>query len=107
MPRRYFNSPAEFTGYHQASTIGSYVMGIGFVIAAVAFVRSLVSGKRAAANPWGGSTLEWRCASPPPHDNFATTPKVQEPYHYEHLVYDEQQDGWVEKEPAPVAATAG
>lgn len=108
MPRRYFNYLPEYTGYHQASTIGSYIMGVGFIVAAVAFIRSLVSGARAAANPWGGNTLEWKCSSPPPHDNFAVTPKVGEPYEYKHLAYDPRTRGWVEKrperEPTPTGA---
>ena len=34
-------------------------------------VKSLMSGKRAEANPWGASTLEWtHAASPAPHGNW-------------------------------------
>ena len=100
MPRRYFNYPAEYTGYHQASTIGSYIMAVGFVIAAIAFIRSLINGPKAPANPWGAATLEWKCSSPPPHDNFATPPAAGDPYDYSNLVFDQKQGGWVEKKPA-------
>ncbi len=33
-------------------------------------------GEPAGANPWGGSTLEWSTASPPPHYNFRVLPRV-------------------------------
>jgi cytochrome c oxidase subunit 1 len=31
------------------------------------------------ANPWGGVTLEWTVASPPPTENFAVLPVISEP----------------------------
>ena len=30
-------------------------------------------------DPWGGQTLEWATTSPPPVDNFLTTPTVMSP----------------------------
>ncbi len=33
-------------------------------------------GRRAEANPWQATTLEWTVASPPPHGNFEKTPVV-------------------------------
>ena len=50
-------------------------------------------------NPWGATTLEWTCSSPPPYYNFHTTPAVnQGPYDgYENLVYDEKIGGYVKK----------
>src|SRR5699024_265278 len=53
MPRRYFNYIEEFQVFHQVSTIGSYVLGIGFVIIFAYLVKSAMSGKKASANPWG------------------------------------------------------
>ena len=43
-------------------------------------LHSLFRGKKAPANPWGGTTLEWTCSSPPPHDNFPEPPSVGRPY---------------------------
>ena len=44
---------------------------------------SLVRGRRAAANPWEATTLEWTTSSPPPHDNFPAMPVVHRgPYDY-------------------------
>jgi cytochrome c oxidase subunit 1 len=46
-------------------------------------VWSLVRGKRVAENPWQATTLEWTTTSPPPHDNFPSTPHVHRgPYDY-------------------------
>ncbi len=40
-------------------------------------------GKFAPANPWAATGLEWRTASPPPTENFASTPVVTwEAYEY-------------------------
>jgi cytochrome c oxidase subunit I len=37
----------------------------------------------AGKNPWGASGLEWETPSPPPVENFATTPVVTSgPYEY-------------------------
>ncbi|MCB1155691.1 cbb3-type cytochrome c oxidase subunit I, partial [bacterium] len=41
MPRRYYNYLEEFTIYHQLSTVGAYMMGLGFLLTAINFFRSL------------------------------------------------------------------
>jgi cytochrome c oxidase subunit I len=94
MPRRYYNYLPEFQFFHQFSTFGSYVLGIGLSLAAVALIYSIFRGKAAPANPWGSATLEWQCSSPPPHDNFAQTPSVNHPYAIETQVYDPQLGGF-------------
>ena len=46
---------------------------------------SLKFGRRASANPWNATTLEWTATSSPPlaHGNFATIPRVyRDPYEY-------------------------
>ena len=54
-----------------------------FGLTALAFaglaVKSWRSGELAGEDPWGGQTLEWATTSPPPVDNFATTPTVMSP----------------------------
>jgi len=94
MPRRYYDYLPQFQIYHQISTIGSYVMAAGFFLTAYYLVHSLFRGKRAPMNPWGGNSLEWHTASPPPHDNFATTPVAEDPYDFSRLVHDAPEDGW-------------
>ncbi len=95
MPRRYFSYLPEFQAFHIASTMGAYLLGFGIVLAFVNLAVAVFRGRQAAANPWGGATLEWECASPPPHDNFSNTPPVRDPYDFAHLSYDEKTDGYV------------
>jgi len=94
MPRRYFNYVAQYKPYHELSTIGSYIMAVGFVIIAVYLLHSLFRGRRAPANPWGGGTMEWQCASPPPPENFDQPPPAGDPYDFTDLVYDPQIEGY-------------
>jgi cytochrome c oxidase subunit I len=100
MPRRYGTYPAEFQTYHVVSSIGAFIQLIGFVAAALTLLHSLFRGRKAPANPWGGATLEWTCASPPPHDNFKEPPVVGDPYEYRNLVWDEGVGGYVKKSTA-------
>jgi cytochrome c oxidase subunit 1 len=102
MPRRYYNYLPEFQDLHRLSTLGAYVLGVGFVVTAAYLIASLLKPRNAAANPWGGTTLEWTIASPPPYYNFHTTPEVhQGPYDgYDSLVYDETTRGYVKKRAA-------
>jgi cytochrome c oxidase subunit I len=96
MTRRYYNYLPEFQEMHVLSTIGAYIMGIGFLITAAYLLMSLKSGRKAPANPWGGNTLEWACSSPPPYYNFHKTPVVTEgPYEYENWTYDKKIGGYV------------
>jgi cytochrome c oxidase subunit 1 len=97
MPRRYYNYLPEFQPLHVLSTLGAYTLGIGFILTAVYLLRSLKHGKIAPANPWGGTTLEWQCSSPPPYYNFHKAPVVtQGPYDgYETLMYDEKLGGYI------------
>jgi len=104
MPRRYYDYQPEFQIYHVISTIGSYIMASGFLLTAMYLVQSLVSGKRAPANPWGGATLEWECASPPPYYNFHEAPKVGDPYDFSNLHWDERGEGYVTVKPPAAKA---
>jgi cytochrome c oxidase subunit 1 len=97
MPRRYYNYLPEFQPLHVLSTLGAYTLGIGFLLTAFYLFKSLKSGRTAPMNPWGGSTLEWQCSSPPPYYNFHKPPVVTAgPYDgYENLMYDEKIGGYV------------
>jgi cytochrome c oxidase subunit 1 len=99
MPRRYAHYIAQYHDYHVMSTIGAYIMLLGFLITAYYLIASLVNGRKAPANPWGGNTLEWMTPSPPPWDNFPEPPPVGDPYDFANLVYDPQIGGYVEKKP--------
>jgi cytochrome c oxidase subunit 1 len=94
MPRRYYDYLPQFSVYHKVSTIGSYVMAGGFFLIAYYLLRSLFRGEEASMNPWGGNSLEWHTASPPPYDNFAVTPRAEDPYDYDRLVDDPAHGGY-------------
>jgi cytochrome c oxidase subunit 1 len=90
MPRRYYDYPDMpwLEPLHRASTIGSYVLGLGLLVVLVNGLWSLrTRAPRAPGNPWGGATLEWtHTSSPPDHHNFHHTPLVTHgPYDYEVL----------------------
>ncbi len=80
MPRRYHMYPDEFQVLNVLSTAGASILGVGYLIPMVYFLWSLRYGKRATANPWGAgaSGLEWQTSSPPPTENFLTTPIIGE-----------------------------
>lgn len=79
MPRRYHVYPEEFQVLHVLSTAGASILAVGYLLPLVYLGWSLVYGKRAPANPWGATGLEWKVASPPPTENFHETPVVTEP----------------------------
>lgn len=83
MPRRYYSYLDQFQPLHAFSTVGTWILGLGFLIMFIYFVKSLINGKKAPDNPWGGSTLEWQSSSPPPLENFNKPAVVpQEAYYY-------------------------
>jgi cytochrome c oxidase subunit 1 len=87
MPRRYASYVDEFQIWHIVSTVGSWLLLLGFLIHLGVFLRSFVTGKKAPANPWGGLTLEWVADSPPIEHNFEHEPIVTHgPYDFERVV---------------------
>ncbi len=76
MPRRYWDYLPEFTTLNRVSTVGSWMIGLGFFYALYYLIQSLASGEKAPANPWQATTLEWQTPSPPPTENFNGTPVV-------------------------------
>jgi cytochrome c oxidase subunit 1 len=69
MRRRVADYPAGagWETLNQLSTIGSYVIAVSVL---VFLVNAVVSRQLAGDDPWGGYTLEWATASPPPRGNF-------------------------------------
>jgi cytochrome c oxidase subunit 1 len=83
MPRRYYDYLPAYESLNKISTMGSWLIGTGFLIGLVTIIHSLLKGEQAPANPWGSKTLEWTVASPPPHNNFDVDPVVTAgPYEY-------------------------
>lgn len=76
MPRRYASYPEEFQVLNIFSTAGASVLGTGMLMPVVYLIHSLFRGKEAGPNPWLLPGLEWRTSSPPPTENFKSTPIV-------------------------------
>jgi cytochrome c oxidase subunit 1 len=79
MPRRIYDYPesAGWWGYNLASTIGSFMLGIGVMLSVINVIRSIKHGQKAGNDPWKGNTLEWFTQSPPPENNFDVVPRVR------------------------------
>jgi cytochrome c oxidase subunit 1 len=79
MPRRYHTYPPEFQFWHILSSAGAVVLALGYLMPLFYLGWSMFRGRRAPANPWGATGLEWQTASPPPPHNFETMPVVTTP----------------------------
>jgi cytochrome c oxidase subunit 1 len=86
MPRRYHAYPADQLSWqvlNVLSSAGASILAVGFLLPAIYLTYSWFYGPQASANPWGARGLEWDIPSPPPLENFTTTPIVtQAPYTY-------------------------
>ncbi|WP_027724945.1 cbb3-type cytochrome c oxidase subunit I [Tuberibacillus calidus] len=81
MTRRVYTYPADagWTSMNFTSTIGAYMMGVGFIFMVVQILYSIKYGERdLTGDPWDGRTLEWSVPSPAPEYNFAHIPEVEE-----------------------------
>jgi cytochrome c oxidase subunit 1 len=83
MPRRYYTYLDQFQPLHAFSTFGSWVLGLGLLVAAVTLFVTFRKPMDAPRNPWGARTLEWDTQSPPIAHNFHETPVLSHgPYDY-------------------------
>jgi cytochrome c oxidase subunit I len=79
MARRIPDYPAH-TGWQTVNTIetvGAFVAALSVLVFVVNVVLSLRRGLPAGPDPWGGQTLEWATASPPPRHNFDELPPIR------------------------------
>ncbi|MBI2769818.1 MAG: cytochrome c oxidase subunit I [Burkholderiales bacterium] len=78
MPRRVYTyqAGAGWDSLNFVSTMGALVLAAGVLAFVVNVLRSWHGGAPAGADPWGGGTLEWATASPPPPCNFHAIPVV-------------------------------
>ncbi|HVZ72520.1 MAG TPA: cbb3-type cytochrome c oxidase subunit I [Polyangia bacterium] len=81
MPRRYYMYPERFQALNVASTAGSSLLALGFVIILVYLIFALVRGPKAVDNPWGSRGYEWMTTSPPPKHNFHEQPVITQDAH--------------------------
>jgi cytochrome c oxidase subunit 1 len=78
MPRRTYTYPAElgFATLNQIETVGSFILGLGFLVFLLNVIKSSRGPRNVSADPWNGATLEWAIPSPPPEWNFDRLPVV-------------------------------
>jgi cytochrome c oxidase subunit 1 len=78
MPRRVYTYPAEmgWGTLNLIATLGAVTIAVSMLLFLINAVRSYRSGAIAENNPWGGASLEWAMASPPPPHNFDVIPVV-------------------------------
>ena len=77
MPRRYHDYISAYEPLNFVSTVGSWMISLGFVVVLIAVIRALLQkGQKASQNPWGGTTLEWQTQSPPILENFEVDPVI-------------------------------
>ena len=57
-------------------TVGSFVLGVAFLVFIWNIIKSVRNPTPAPADPWNGATLEWAIPSPPQEFNFAEVPVV-------------------------------
>jgi cytochrome c oxidase subunit I+III len=82
MPRRIYTYLPDLglDDLNLIATVGSYGLGIGFLLFVINLFWSGAHGREAGPDPWGGDTLEWATNSPPANYNFATLPVVRGRY---------------------------
>jgi len=112
MPRRY----AQFTEYEFLKSLHPLVVFVSIAAIFTVIVQlifyfnlfwSIFKGKKADANPWGATTLEWITDSPPPHDNFAGVLPTVYRGPYEFAVPGAPNDFVMQTEPEPGEGDGG
>ena len=93
MPRRYHHYPEALQVWNVLSTAGASILGVGYVMPLIYLLWAWRYGKKAGANPWDATGLEWTTTSPPPKENFVLTPVVTEPP-YNYPTADAQPELW-------------
>ncbi|MEM7453043.1 MAG: cbb3-type cytochrome c oxidase subunit I [Planctomycetota bacterium] len=98
MPRRYASYDPEFQIFHQWSTIGAFVLGIGILLSFGVLAYAAYRGPKVGANPFKAASLEWQSSSPPDFHNFVHDPVMNDPYDFDAMVYDEELDTYIQRE---------
>ncbi|MDX2201261.1 MAG: cytochrome c oxidase subunit I [Hyphomicrobiaceae bacterium] len=83
--RRISTYPADsgWETINLVSSIGGFVMAIGFAMVLIDIVLHTTLAIRGSRNPWRAGTLEWAMPTPPAPYNFASLPQVshRDPLH--------------------------
>jgi cytochrome c oxidase subunit 1 len=81
MPRRVYTYLPQM-GWNRMNllaTLGAFLLSLGPLLMIVNAVRALLRGRR-IEDPWGGDSLEWSTASPPPPHKYLLPPVVGSRY---------------------------
>jgi len=83
MPRRYYDYMPQFQTGNMIGGIGAYILVSGIILMFINLFLTFRNKPTGEVDPWGGTTLEWAVASPPPLENFVTAPKIADyPYDF-------------------------
>ncbi len=94
MPRRSYTYPPEWQSWNLLSSAGASILAVAYLLPLFYLGWSLFWGRKAGANPWGATGLEWITPSPPTKHNFERTPVVTlGPYSY-----DPEEDSFTTQE---------
>jgi cytochrome c oxidase subunit I+III len=80
MPRRVYtySETLNIGGLNLLSTIGAFVMTIGFALVAWNLYRTWKNGSDAPLNPWNAGSLEWIAKEGRPNDVFVKPPVIRQ-----------------------------
>ncbi len=113
VPRRYYSFenfefiPPSAQDLQAFTTVAALIVGVFQLLFIFNLVWSLFKGKRADANPWRATTLEWQTPDTPPvHGNWGPKLPVVYRWAYDYSVPGADQD-FLPQTLAPVVATAG
>ena len=99
MPRRSYTYPAEWQSWNVLSSAGASILAVAYLLPLFYLSWSMFRERKAGANPWAATGLEWTIPSPPPTHNFEVTPRVTlGPYSY-----DPEHDTFITQEGTPHA----
>jgi len=78
MPRRIYTYQGNegWNWLNLLSSVGGFVMTIGFALVVIDLIVQLRYGRRVRRNPWGAATLEWAMPIPPAPYAFASIPDL-------------------------------
>ncbi len=83
MPRRYYTYAPDLQTWNVLSSAGASILALAYLMPLLYLGWSLIWGRKAGANPWRATGLEWQTTSPPQSHNFPRTPTVTvAPYQY-------------------------
>jgi cytochrome c oxidase subunit 1 len=113
VPRRYYaftsvdSLPSSVGGLNAFITVVALLVGASQLLFVFNIVWNLVKGKRAEANPWHATTLEWQTpTTPPSHGNWGPEVPVVHRWAYDYSVPGASAD-YIPQNVAAVAAGSG